>query len=60
MARSFIYKFLRVMSDKSSAKSMFAGLLLVLAAVGGLALTVWFLIVLLDLKHLNASGFTLP
>lgn len=48
------------MSDKSSAKSMFAGLLLVLAAVGGLALTVWFLIVLLDLKHLNASGFTLP
>ena len=48
------------MSDKGSAKSIFSGLLLVLGAIGGLVLTGWFLIVLLDLKHLNTSGFTLP
>ena len=48
------------MSDKSSGKSIFSGLLIVLGAIGGLALTGWFLVVLLDLKHLNTSGFTLP
>jgi hypothetical protein len=37
-----------------------AGVLIALGAIGGLALLGWFLIVLLDLKHLNTSGFTLP
>ena len=29
-------------------------------AVGGLALLVWLTLVMLDLKHRNTSGFTLP
>ncbi|MDM7937202.1 MAG: hypothetical protein QUV06_07075 [Cyanobium sp. CZS 48M] len=49
-----------VANDKSSAKSALAGVLVVLAVVGGLALTGWLTIVMLDLKHLNTSGFTLP
>jgi hypothetical protein len=48
------------MNDKGSSKSVLSGLLIVLAGIGSLALTIWFLIVLLDLKHLNTSGFTLP
>jgi hypothetical protein len=31
-----------------------------LGAIGGLALLGWLTVVLLDLKHLNTSGFTLP
>ncbi len=48
------------MTGKGPVKSIFSGLLIVLAVIGGLALTGWFLVVLLDLKHLNTSGFTLP
>ncbi len=39
---------------------MLTGLVVVIGAIGGLAVLVWFLVVLLDLKHLNTSGFTLP
>ncbi len=49
-----------VTNDKSSAMSALAGVLIVLAVVGGLALMGWLTIVMLDLKHLNTSGFTLP
>ncbi len=49
-----------VTNDKTSAKSALAGVLLVLAVLGGLALMGWLTIVMLDLKHLNTSGFTLP
>ena len=34
--------------------------LIALAGIGSLVLIGWFLVVLLDLKHLNTSGFTLP
>ena len=37
-----------------------AGLLLVIGSLAGLALLVWVTVVMLDLKHLNTSGFTLP
>jgi hypothetical protein len=47
-------------NDSGSPRSALAGFLIVLAAMGGLALVVWCTIVLLDLKHLNTSGFTLP
>jgi hypothetical protein len=33
---------------------------LLLAGAIGLALVVWVTIVMLDLKHLNTAGFTLP
>jgi hypothetical protein len=36
------------------------GLLAVIGSLGGLALLVWITVVMLDLKHLNTSGFTLP
>jgi hypothetical protein len=36
------------------------GLLVAAGGVGGLALLVWVTVVMLDLKHLNTSGFTLP
>jgi hypothetical protein len=36
------------------------GLLTVLGSIGGLALVVWLTVVMLDLKHINTSGFTLP
>lgn len=39
---------------------MLTGVLVVLAVLGGLALLGWLTIVMLDLKHLNTSGFTLP
>ncbi|MFQ6537427.1 MULTISPECIES: hypothetical protein [Aphanothece] len=38
---------------------MLRSLATVAASLGGLALLVWFMVVLLDLKHLQ-SGFTLP
>jgi hypothetical protein len=36
------------------------GLVAVIGSLGGLALLVWITVVMLDLKHLNTSGFTLP
>lgn len=47
-------------NDSGSSQSVLASLLVVLAVIGGLALLGWFTVVLLDLKHLNTSGFTLP
>lgn len=47
-------------NGKGSARSALSTLLLGFGAVGGLALLVWLTLVLLDLKHLNTSGFTLP
>jgi hypothetical protein len=32
----------------------------ILGAIGALALLGWLTVVMLDLKHLNTSGFTLP
>jgi hypothetical protein len=51
---------LLVPNDSGSPRSGFVGLLVVIGSIGGLALLVWFTVVLLDLKHLNTSGFTLP
>ncbi len=45
---------------KGSPRSPLSGLLLVLGSIGGLALLGWLTVVMLDLKHLNTSGFTLP
>jgi hypothetical protein len=47
-------------NESGSLKSVIFGLLAVIASIGGLALLVWCTVVLLDLKHLNTSGFTLP
>ena len=49
-----------VANDSGSSKSMLLGLLTVLAAIGGLTLLAWLTVVMLDLKHINTSGFTLP
>lgn len=49
-----------VANDSGSSKSMLQGLLTVLAAIGGLTLLAWLTVVMLDLKHINTSGFTLP
>jgi len=49
-----------VTNGKGSARSALSTLLLGFGAVGGLALLVWLTLVMLDLKHLNTSGFTLP
>ncbi len=49
------------MTNKNGAAgSLLSGVLIVLAVLGGLALLSWLTIVMLDLKHLNTSGFTLP
>ena len=45
---------------KGSSGSALSGLLLVLGPLGGLALLGWLTVVMLDLKHLNTGGFTLP
>lgn len=45
---------------KGSSRSALSGLLVVLGSIAGLALLVWLTLVMLDLKHLNTSGFTLP
>ena len=47
-------------NNTNPVSSAITSLLILLAAAGGLALLAWFTIVLLDLKHLNTSGFTLP
>jgi hypothetical protein len=49
-----------VTNKNSAAGSLLSGVLVVLAVLGGLALLSWLTIVMLDLKHLNTSGFTLP
>ena len=49
-----------VTNGKGSSRSALGTLLLGFGAVGGLALLVWLTLVMLDLKHLNTSGFTLP
>jgi len=49
-----------VANDSGSPKTVILGLLAVLASIGGLALLAWLTVVLLDLKHINTSGFTLP
>ena len=47
-------------NKQNPLSSALSSVLLLLAAAGGLALVVWVTIVMLDLKHLNTSGFTLP
>ncbi len=47
-------------NNNGSARPVVVSLLVALGVVGGLALLGWLGIVMLDLKHLNTSGFTLP
>ncbi|MCP9786662.1 hypothetical protein KBZ04_10430 [Cyanobium sp. N5-Cardenillas] len=47
-------------NDSGSSRSVIVGLVAVIGSLGGLALLVWITVVMLDLKHLNTSGFTLP
>jgi hypothetical protein len=49
-----------VANNNGSARPLLVTLLVALGVVGGLALLGWLGIVMLDLKHLNTSGFTLP
>ena len=49
-----------VTNSKGSPRSALSTLLLGFGAAGVLALLVWLTLVMLDLKHLNTSGFTLP
>lgn len=49
-----------VTNDSGSSRSVIVGLVAVIGSLGGLALLVWITVVMLDLKHLNTSGFTLP
>jgi len=49
-----------VANKQNPLSSVLSGVLVLLAGAGGLALVVWVTIVMLDLKHLNTSGFTLP
>jgi hypothetical protein len=51
---------LPVANNNNPLPSAIASLLTLLAGAGGLALVVWVTIVMLDLKHLNTGGFTLP
>lgn len=47
-------------NNNSSTRPVLVTLLVALGVVGGLALLAWLGIVMLDLKHLNTGGFTLP
>ncbi|MCX5946389.1 MAG: hypothetical protein NTZ53_14060 [Cyanobacteria bacterium] len=47
-------------NNNGSPRPVVISLLVALGVVGGLALLGWLGIVMLDLKHLNTSGFTLP
>ena len=47
-------------NNNGSARPVVVSLLVALGVVGGLTLLGWLGIVMLDLKHLNTSGFTLP
>jgi len=49
-----------VANKQSPLSSALSSALTLLAAAGALALVAWVTIVMLDLKHLNTSGFTLP
>ena len=49
-----------VANGNETPRSALSGLLLVLGSIGGVALLGWLTLVMLDLKHLNTSGFTLP
>jgi hypothetical protein len=52
--------FFAVANNQNPLSSAISSALILLAGAGGLALVVWVTIVMLDLKHLNTSGFTLP
>jgi hypothetical protein len=52
--------FFTVANNQNPLPSVVSSALILLAGAGGLALVVWVTIVMLDLKHLNTSGFTLP
>jgi hypothetical protein len=57
----FIFRQRMLLTNNNGAsRSALAGVLILLASVAGLALLGWVTIVMLDLKHLNTSGFTLP
>ena len=60
MARSSSLIHGRVANNNGSARPLLVTLLVALGVVGGLALVGWLGIVMLDLKHLNTGGFTLP
>ncbi len=60
MADSNHHPHLPMKNHNGSSTSALAGVLVVLGVIGGLALMGWLTIVMLDLKHLNTSGFTLP
>ncbi len=47
-------------NNQKPLSSAISSALILLAGAGGLALVAWVTIVMLDLKHLNTSGFTLP
>jgi hypothetical protein len=47
-------------NNQNPLSSVISSALVLIAGAGGLALVVWITIVMLDLKHLNTSGFTLP
>jgi hypothetical protein len=49
-----------VPNASDTPRSVIIGLLMVIGSLVGLALLVWVAVVMLDLKHLNTSGFTLP
>jgi hypothetical protein len=49
-----------VTDNNKPFSSALSKILIGLAGIGSLVLMGWFLVVLLDLKHLNTSGFTLP
>ncbi len=51
---------LPVPNASDTPKSVIIGLLMVIGSLVGLAVLVWVAVVMLDLKHLNTSGFTLP
>ncbi len=51
---------LPVPNASDTPRSVIIGLLMVIGSLAGLALLVWVTVVMLDLKHLNTSGFTLP
>ncbi len=50
----------RLATNNGSTRPLVVTLLVALGVVGSLALLGWLGIVMLDLKHLNTSGFTLP
>jgi hypothetical protein len=49
-----------VPNASDTPRSVIIGLLMVIGSLVGLAVLVWVAVVMLDLKHLNTSGFTLP